>query len=345
MPRRFRLVLLLAGSVAASVATAETLVRVFLPQPKSWMAIYRAHPEKPMFGVEANIDEIADTGETRWRVRTDEHGLRLRGDGTRLGTGAQVALLGDSFTFGYGVDHDISFAGLLEQGCADRARVINAGQPGYGPEQALMLLQHMLAVGFQPTDVILVVYAGNDVLDAILPTSRPVVNRSIDEPPGWRERVQQHSHLYRVVARAYHRWFQRSPHFVHDWQELMRPATWEQPDLVKGKANMRQSITALRDLCREHDARLYTAVLPPTAAVDAYAHTLEHPLPELQYDLPVQQMLRLLSELELPVLDLTPSLAPLGSNRAFLPFDGHLSMAGHAAVAAALREALPILRE
>ncbi|MEZ5965905.1 MAG: GDSL-type esterase/lipase family protein [Planctomycetota bacterium] len=345
MSRRLRLAILVTGSVVAGLLLAELVVRVFLPQPQSWMNIYRSHPSQPMFAVAAHVDEVADTGETRWHVRTDHEGLRLRSDGARAGgDGPQIVLLGDSFTFGYGVDCEQSFAGLLEQRLSPRARVVNAGQPGYGPKQELMMMQHLLSVGVEPAHVVLVIYAGNDVLDAILPTDRPVRDGSIDEPPGWRERLQQHSHLYRVAARAYHRWFKRTPHFIHDWRELMRPATWQESDLRVGMDNMRAALAELRDLCRSKHASLHAVVLPPAAAVDACGHRPNANDPTLQYELPVRMMMSLLADLEVPAHDLTPALAPLGSSGAFLPFDGHLSPAGHAAVAEAMQAAIDVLR-
>lgn len=344
MSRRLRRSLLVAASLVASLAAAELAVRVFLPQPRSWMAIYRPHPTLPTFAVAPGIDEVADDGETRWRVRTDGEGLRLRSDGGRLGSGNSIVLLGDSFTFGYGVDSELCFAGLLEARLAARARVINAGQPGYGPCQELLLLEHLFALGMRPSDVVLVVYAGNDVLDAALPTDREVHAGSIDELPSWRERLQQNSHLYRLLARAYHRWWRRTPHFVHDWRELMRPKTWEQSDLVAGMDAMRCALVRMLDACAAHGARLHAAVLPPTAAVDVAGGRLPEADLSLCYELPVEQMLYLLQEVHIEAIDLTPALATLGSSDAFLAFDGHLSPSGHAAVAAALQQALPSLR-
>ena len=92
----------------------------------------------------------------------------------------------------------------------------------------------------------------------------------------------------------------------------------------------------------ERGIDLHAAVLPPAA--DAHGEHGQQLDPTLQYDLPVTQMTRLLAELGVTATDLTPALARLGSRRAFLGFDGHLSPAGHAAVADAMQAALPSLR-
>lgn len=94
----------------------------------------------------------------------------------------------------------------------------------------------------------------------------------------------------------------------------------------------------------ERGIDLHAAVLPPAAAADAHGEHGHQLDPTLQYDLPVTQMTRLLAELGVAATDLTPALARLGSRRAFLGFDGHLSPASHAAVADAMQATFPSLR-
>ena len=70
-----------AGSLA--MLLSEGALRVFAPQPPSWIPLYGRHPSKPMFRVAPNLDRFADTGESRWHVFTDADGLRTGPAGRR----------------------------------------------------------------------------------------------------------------------------------------------------------------------------------------------------------------------------------------------------------------------
>jgi hypothetical protein len=52
--------------------------------------------------------------------------------------GPRVAVLGDSFTFGLGVDDDETFVSLLNAGGTHTGRFINRGVPGYSTDQELI---------------------------------------------------------------------------------------------------------------------------------------------------------------------------------------------------------------
>ena len=72
---------------------------------------------------------------------------------------ARVLCIGDSFTFGYGVEHEQSYCERLEQELED-TEVINMGVAGYGTDQQLLLLPRGLA--YRP-DVVLVGLFEGDV--------------------------------------------------------------------------------------------------------------------------------------------------------------------------------------
>lgn len=78
----------------------------------------------------------------------------------------RIVLLGDSFTFAKAVRSEDTFASLLEERLnqIDRFEVINAGVPGYGTAQELLLMQHLAnkqIVG----DVYVLMFFLNDILD------------------------------------------------------------------------------------------------------------------------------------------------------------------------------------
>lgn len=105
-----------------------------------------------------------------WRGRHDHHdfevrygvnSLGFRGDALGFSRPGSVMFLGDSFTFGLGVNDDEVFTGLLDQ--SNGQNFTNAGMPGYSTDQQLLLLEDLLA--YKPEVLVWVVYLGNDLLD------------------------------------------------------------------------------------------------------------------------------------------------------------------------------------
>ncbi len=74
-----------------------------------------------------------------------------------------LAVLGDSFTFGLGVDEGATFIDRLDQ---HRGPTLNLGIPGYSTDQQLLLLESVERR--LPRHVLLVVYLGNDLADNLL---------------------------------------------------------------------------------------------------------------------------------------------------------------------------------
>ena len=87
--------------------------------------------------------------------------LGFRGDDLDFARPGSVMFLGDSFTFGLGVNDDEVFAELLNQ--SSDLTHLNAGVPGYSNDQQLLLLDTLME--YRPAKVIWVVYLGNDLLD------------------------------------------------------------------------------------------------------------------------------------------------------------------------------------
>ncbi len=78
----------------------------------------------------------------------------------------RVGWVGDSFTFGMGVDDEFTFINQLNRFDTKRAH-LNFGIPGFSTDQELLLIQREV-VRFRLKTVVLVVYLGNDLLDNLL---------------------------------------------------------------------------------------------------------------------------------------------------------------------------------
>ena len=110
-------------------------------------------------------------------------GFRGRSDVTQ--PGRRVAMFGDSFTFGLGVDDDETLVAVLNQHVGNTAAAFNFAAPGYATDQQVLLAERILSQ-VRVSDVVLVVYLGNDLIDNMLgypvqgPRGKPYFRRTSD---------------------------------------------------------------------------------------------------------------------------------------------------------------------
>ena len=161
--------LLMLTSIAVILGLCEIGLRLFYPaggQPK-------INDFDPLLGhrLKPNLDlvHIWPAHENVSTIRTNSAGFR----GPELPEAKQpgefrVLLLGDSYTFGFGVGDDDTFAHRLQEmldgraGAPGRVSVINAGISSYGTAQQLLLYESARAL-FEPDLVVLNLFVGNDV--------------------------------------------------------------------------------------------------------------------------------------------------------------------------------------
>jgi lysophospholipase L1-like esterase len=163
-----------------------------------------------------NFDGWLVAPEFRNRIQTDSDGFRGRnhlppGKNGKL----RIMALGDSFTFGYGVEEDEVFenrtAALLQNTLSIPVEVLNLGVVGYGTVQEFLLFRKYAYL--QPDIVVLGFFArdafaeegGNDLVDNYL-----FVHRSTEGRTGQMENylsftrrarafLKGHSNLYRLT--------------------------------------------------------------------------------------------------------------------------------------------------
>ena len=87
------------------------------------------------------------------------------------GNGSSYTVIGDSFTFGVGVNDEETFVSLLDKKNRDKkdadihASFFNDSVPGYSTDQELLAIKRLLSQGRIANHLVLVLYLGNDVFD------------------------------------------------------------------------------------------------------------------------------------------------------------------------------------
>lgn len=118
---------------------------------------------------------IFETPQFRTVVRINENGLRDRPHSyERQDHIERILVLGDSFAWGYGVEESERFSQLLEKSLD--VKVINAGVSGYSTDQELLWYRNE-GIKYE-TDLVILVFAGNDVGD----NHRQLVNNIYYKP-------------------------------------------------------------------------------------------------------------------------------------------------------------------
>jgi len=163
-------VLLIFLGIFSGLIVSELILAVFYPQ-------------KPLNIVAENIFFVEHDNELGWvnkkgaqgtykpnpdeksiHVRINSEGMRggeRNGDRNRDKRDRRILFLGDSVTFGHGIDESESYPEAFKTLLSDGYDVINLGVIGYGTDQEYLLLKRefnkympdMIVVGFTPGDV------------------------------------------------------------------------------------------------------------------------------------------------------------------------------------------------
>ena len=233
--------------VAALLLAAEVLLR--LAAPVGWRAIpdplsgadqlLTLYRRSPIPGLTYELVPGLDRESHGARVRTNSEGQRDRERSRAKPAGVRrIAVLGDSFTFGYGVEGDAVWTAVLEGLLPAGWEVLNFGVGGYSTRDEAAVLEHK-ALAFDP-DLVLVAYTLND--PDVEPDSgapdRPSLHALFAEPRWW-----QHSHLLRLASKLrYERDLQR----LGDGNQVRYlhacPETWD--TVVEGLARIASACTA-----------------------------------------------------------------------------------------------------
>jgi lysophospholipase L1-like esterase len=128
-----------------------------------------------------NIEGVHVQKEWKTQIRINSKGLRDQDYDYKKPEGInRIVVLGDSFTWGYGVEEYERFTEVLEDTLLENCQVINTGVCGYGNDQQLLFLKNE-GVKYNPDLVVVAFFVGNDILNNLGNINKPlfVLNEDI----------------------------------------------------------------------------------------------------------------------------------------------------------------------
>lgn len=336
---------LLACSVVATLGVLELALRVFHPQQQFSVLVTTWDPELGLRQIPGAKGCIVRS-EFRTDVVINSKGLRDREYPYARPAGTKrVLCLGDSFTWGFGVDEDQTFAKVLETllgttfGLTHRWEVINAGVYNTGTAHQLAYFD---AEGYKydPDVVVLCFCPANDfwnntssglytlrdgrLIKHTARISRPVRLRCLAQRiPGYSVLFGR-SHLvtfikYRIIARLIYR------RHVPDRAGDPRPSLAAEQ---RAEALTRQLMATLHEHCTSRNCSLAVMVVPEADC------SIPQPC--------TRDLIDYIKRDGIQYVDLSPRFAEEAKQGIdnFYPLDGHWNRTGHRLAAEILYELL-----
>jgi hypothetical protein len=259
-----------------------------------------------------------------------------------------VALLGDSFTHGYCVPPDQSFASLIRK---QVPRTLNLGMANDGPLLELATLSELLPA-YRPKVILWFYFEGNDLTDLQHERKTPLVANYLNEH-FTQNLLRDQDQVDRAIADELPRFIQEGRQ--HDEQRprnaaryalaaaLKLTAVRERLGLLAGLTEeetaaardfdganfdaFRRVMSEARRRADEWNGQLYFVYLP---AWERFTGRYRSPGEAKRDD-----VLRIVRELGLPIIDTVPAFSAQGDPLALFPFrtPGHFTEAGHRLVA------------
>ncbi len=325
---------LLAVSTLFALGLGELAVRMARPGFPGFAIPQTEHRPAPGLGYEMIPNQVAYTFASKVTINS----AGLRGPEIRLDEGFQgrrVLCLGDSITYGVGVDDDTPYPRQLERLLGDvwggaPVEVINAGVQRYATYQEIDQLRR-LAGKLSPDIVVLGVYI-NDL--KLRPKGNDVREYEL-------EREQAASAFRNRFPRVYLAIKNLALGSLAREILLSTASSGSAENIFKGESTERseKKWAAHQEELREFYRLAETHPFRPLVVTIPSRHQVVHDFPNSSYP---ARVLTACQELGLPAIDV---LSRFKSSLAegldpYLPWDNHLSEVGHRLVAEAIRDAL-----
>jgi lysophospholipase L1-like esterase len=274
--------LVILVSLVATAAMCELLLRVYLVnhavydiEMLRYATLIKNASPNPLIGHVHAPNAQADLMNVDVQINSD--GLRDAEHAIARDDRYRIIFLGDSLTFGWGVEQDQTFKTLLEAALNRRypTEIINFGTGNYNSEQEVNLFVEK-GLKYRP-DKVVVFYFINDAEPTPTKASMAFLYHSRLVTLAW-------SRLHALESNL----GDRHNYYRTYYADLYRP---DAPGWKKAQAALRQ----LRDVCAANGIELQVVLLPELHSLREYPFSNEHAV--------VTNYLR---SIDVPVLDLAP---------------------------------------
>jgi len=347
------------SSLVLSLVLAEGLLRLFpsvlsaglqkelqtVPEDLGVSHPYIGHLHKP------NNTGVIWSGDFRAVHHTDNHGFRNAWPWPER---AEIVAVGDSLTFGYGVEDDQAWPAILDE-ALPQMPVVNLGLIGAGTQQYLRVYE-TFGIPLHPQVLLVGFFAGNDFTDAGL------FERWLESGVGgnymvWRDfgrhtrsslrspigsirgLLRTNSYVYNLLRygrNVYRRWLSSEPKVLRfeDGTQLhltptllMSHTTGAQPDHPEFGLVLRD-LQTLHSIAKENGTHVLIVFQP--AKEEIYMPFVGEVAPD-----PGGPLRAALEDLDIPYLDLAESFRQQAAagERLFFTADGHPNARGYALIA------------
>lgn len=329
------------GVVVFCFVIAEITLRLFAPQntEPNPRGLYAKDPELD-FVLAPKISGVSKSPEWNVKVETNSIGIRER-ELTKKAIGERrILILGDSFTFGSGVEVEEVYPrqveGFLQSGGLPNFTVINAGVPAYSTFQEVIWFERIVDL-IQPDAVILGFFLGNDFHDNILLNKYDVISGylvtksvhgsrlSLTErlgiPPEIKIMLRTKLHLYVFLMNIWSTTLVRAgladtDEMFEIYQENLTQKTME----IISKT--RDALSRLTALCHKRSLPLGLVLIPDGRVAEILDQKRGY-----QFERPAKIVSKLVEIEGIPVLDLSRDFKE--KSDLYFPVDGHWNAKGH----------------
>jgi lysophospholipase L1-like esterase len=345
-----RRALLLTFSCAFALLTCELIARVlFLAPPYPYREPSLAYVRNPRLSYFHKVNQVGWIDDGKATINS----LGLRGAEPAIPKPAgvfRILAIGDSLTFGWGVNDAETFCALVEAGLnrdqrTQHVEVVNGGVSGYTTRQERTLLSifgpqlqpDLVLVGFYWNDLLMSTHAGRDRRESSdvrfkTAVSEPLTRRELHMTGSgsWWDRILRCSRAAYVGGRGVKR--------LAGLGEWDRPYTSLEDELLAGRtteeierrwATFESELQKIKKLAHEVGFRTGIVVLPSRQQVGS-----EYPHAQIQ-----SKVREIADRLEMFVVDPLPNLSARRDEveSLFIPYDRHHPSAlGHRLIADAI---------
>lgn len=281
--------------------------------------------------------------EYRYTVETNNEGFRDRNhDKQKPEDVRRILILGDSFTYGPGVEQNKIYPALLEnylneEGADLKYEVLTMACGGIGPEHYAAILKN-IGLHYKPDLVILGIYIDNDVTDTmdlgddLIPQKRNFLFNLLYPINNFLEE-RSHSFIFVRARLDYPLWaLGLRPYYFPNvfWKDVPAKieADWQRTFQV---------ISSIQKLCAESKIALMSVIIPTIYQVNKkiwenYLSIYDIDLEKVDVSLPQKSFTAFFEKEGICFLDLLPDFKKNGGGREgllYFPIDRHWNEAGH----------------